>query len=126
MSDDPERRRLTRIYAGYQADARKRRAWSAENPGNRAIRDELVAALGPWLPRSGDVLDAGCGRGWMLARLLAAGVPGARLHGLDALPARVEAAQAAAPGATVHAGDVRSLPYPDGAFSLVVFLTVLS
>src|SRR4051794_19036444 len=120
MSDDPEHGRVSRIYAGYQADARKQRAWSAENPGNRAIRDEVVAALRPWLPPAGDVLDAGCGSGWLLARLAAAGVAPARLHGLDALPARVEAATAAVPGAAICAGDVRALLYPDGAFALVV------
>jgi len=108
----------------------KRAAWAADNPGNQAIREEVAAAalraVEPALHGGGDVLDAGCGTGWWLARLLDEGVAAERLHGIDRDCARVAAAGRRAPGARVVAGDVRSLPYADGAFGAVFMLTVLS
>jgi SAM-dependent methyltransferase len=123
---DDEARRVAGVYAGYAADAARQRAWSGANPGNQAIRDELVAALLPWVPSGGDVLDAGCGSGWLLARLAAEGVAEGRLHGVDVLEQRVATAAEALPGAHLRAADVRSLPAGDGSMSLVIFLTVLS
>ncbi len=123
--DEPDR--VADVYAGYGSSARKRRAWDAANPGNAAIRDQLadtaLAAIGG---AEGDLLDAGCGTGWWLARLRASGVAAERLHGLDVLAARAEAAAAAVPGADVRTGDVRALPYEDGRFAAVFLFTVLS
>jgi ubiquinone/menaquinone biosynthesis C-methylase UbiE len=106
------------------------RRWAADNPGNQAIREEVAAAAlraaEPALRVGGDVLDAGCGTGWWLARLLEAGVAAERLHGIDRDAARVAAAGQRAPGARVVEGDVRSLPYADGSFGAVFMLTVLS
>ena len=110
--------------------ARRRRAWDAGNPGNAAIREELAAALlqasSPALRGSRELLDAGCGTGWWLERLLAAGIQPERLHGLERDPARVTAAGRRAPGAPVIEGDVSSLPYEDGRFGAVFLVTVLS
>jgi ubiquinone/menaquinone biosynthesis C-methylase UbiE len=122
--------RTEEVYSGYSRDPRKQRAWAADNPGNAVIRDELLAevlerAL-PLLERGGDALDAGCGTGWLLRSLADAGVPPARLAGIDLLPGRAEAAASAVPGARVSAGDVRRLELPDDAFSVVTMLTVLS
>ena len=50
----------------------------------------------------------------------------ARLHGVDLIEARAASAARAAPGASVQAGDVRRLPYPDGRFAAVYSLLVLS
>jgi ubiquinone/menaquinone biosynthesis C-methylase UbiE len=101
--------------------------WSAANPGNRAIRDEVAAAmLEAVAPVAGELLDVGCGTGWWLERLLAAGVAPERLHGVELDPARVEAARRRAPGTAVVEGDVRALPYGDGRFGAVFLLTVLS
>lgn len=126
---DPETRRLTRVYDGY-GRGRKARAWSAANPGNRAIRDELADRLLARLPASPDgraeALDVGCGGGWWLARLRAAGWDAGRLHGVDLLAARVEAARRAVPGARVARADARRLPYGDGRCAVVTQLTALS
>jgi SAM-dependent methyltransferase len=89
------------------------------------VASALAAAAGP-LAGGGAVLDAGCGHGWWLRRLAAEGVEPGRLHGLDLLPARVTAARAAVPGAAVREGDLRALPYGDGAFTAVFAFTVLS
>jgi SAM-dependent methyltransferase len=102
------------------------RKWRADNPGNAAIRDEVAAAMLPLVPPSGEILDAGCGNGWWLARLRDAGVAPKRLHGIELLEARARHAAAHVPGASVAAGDVRALPYGDGRFAAVFMLTVLS
>jgi SAM-dependent methyltransferase len=106
------------------------RAWAAANPGNRAARRELTAALLAaselQLQGDGDLLDCGCGRGWLLAALADAGVAPRRLRGADADPERVAAAARAVPGASLVRADARQLPYPDGSFAAVFQIVVLS
>jgi SAM-dependent methyltransferase len=128
MSD--ERTRVDAVYSRYRASELKQRAWAADNPGNQALRAELLAKLlelaEPQLEGDGDVLDAGCGTGHWLAALADHGVAPARLHGVDiradgltrrpGLPAEVE----------LRREDVRDLPYPDGSFALVLLFTTLS
>jgi ubiquinone/menaquinone biosynthesis C-methylase UbiE len=74
----------------------------------------------------GEVLDVGCGTGWLLEALAARGVEPARLHGVEALAARADAAERRVPGARVRTADARKLPYEDGRFELVALVTVLS
>jgi SAM-dependent methyltransferase len=118
--------RLSAVYAGYAADPTRQAAWSAENPGNVAIRAEVGRRLAPLVAatRGGRVLDAGCGGGYWLEQLVAAGARD--VHGVDLIPARVQAAAARVPAADVRPADVRSLPYPDAHFDLVLLFTVLS
>jgi ubiquinone/menaquinone biosynthesis C-methylase UbiE len=107
-----------------------RRAWDLSRPGNAAIREELATALldaaTPALHGGRDLLDAGCGTGWWLERLLLAGAEPRRLHGLERDATRVGAARRRATGVAVVEGDVRALPYPDGRFGAVFLVTVLS
>lgn len=121
---------LERTYRGYAEDPRKRRKWAAGNPGNVAIREELLAALldlgARQLDGGGEVLDVGCGTGWLLEALAREGVQPGRLHGVEALEARVGAASRRAPGAQVRLADARRLPYESGRFELVALVTVLS
>jgi SAM-dependent methyltransferase len=142
--------RIARVYAGYRADPRKRRAWDAQNRGNAAIREELARAVlelaRPVLeadrtraadvtlaadgtpPRAagGTVLDVGCGTGWWLERLLREGVAAERLAGVELLPERVRAARERVPGAHVEHANSTRLPLPDSGCSLVTLFTVLS
>jgi ubiquinone/menaquinone biosynthesis C-methylase UbiE len=74
----------------------------------------------------GEVLDIGCGTGWLLEALAREGVEPARLHGVEALAARAEAAALRVPGAQVRTGDARELPYESDRFELVTLVTVLS
>jgi ubiquinone/menaquinone biosynthesis C-methylase UbiE len=128
--DDSHRRSVKRVYSSYGRSRRKRRAWAADNPGNQAIRAEVLANLlrfaGPEIAGSGAILDDGCGRGWWLGALVEAGVEPDRLRGIDLQPERVVAAREAVPGAEIAVGDARNLRFPDEAFTVVLQLTLLS
>lgn len=121
---------LEETYRDYRESPRRRRAWAADNRGNRAIRAELleriVGVAGERLGGQGEILDVGCGGGWLLAELTARGVEERRLHGVDLLESRVEAAGRRLPAADVRLADARRLPYPDERFHLVTLLTCLS
>jgi SAM-dependent methyltransferase len=127
---DAEARRVGRIYRAYRGSSRRRRAWAADNPGNRAMREELLTAVleeaSRELASSGEVLDVGCGTGFWLEALHASGADPDRLVGLDILPERVAMAAQRVPGATVRQADARALPFLDGRFAVVLQFTVLS
>jgi ubiquinone/menaquinone biosynthesis C-methylase UbiE len=118
------------VYSRYAGSRRKQRAWAADNPGNAAIRGELLGHLlglaAPEIGGTGAILDVGCGTGWWLRKLVEAEVAPERLHGIDIQPERVAAAREAVPGAEIDVGDARRLPFPDGTFAVVLQLTVLS
>jgi SAM-dependent methyltransferase len=127
---DSHRGAVSRVYSRYARSGRKQRAWAADNPGNAAIRSELLGRIrevaATELAGDGRILDVGCGTGWFLRELAQSGINPGRLRGIDALPARVAAAREAAPGAEVEVGDAGNLQFPDGGFAVVVQLTVLS
>jgi ubiquinone/menaquinone biosynthesis C-methylase UbiE len=78
------------------------------------------------LKGGGEVLDVGCGTGWLLEALAQRGVAPSRLYGVDAIAARAAAAARRAPGAPVETADARELPYESDRFALVTLVTVLS
>ena len=125
-----EATRVEAIYRGYAASPRRRRAWAADNPGNRAIRQELLDVLldeaRPELDTAGEVLEIGCGTGHWLSALSASGVSEHRLTGIDILASRVAEAAARLPAATITVGDARGLPFPSGRFRVVLVFTLLS
>ncbi len=125
-----EQDRVGEIYQGYAASAGKQRDWSAENPGNAAIRGELTDAVfelaGSSLLRAARILDVGCGSGWWLARLADDPQVSATLEGLELLPERQAAAAERVPDATITLGDARRLPYGNRRFDVVTMFTVLS
>jgi ubiquinone/menaquinone biosynthesis C-methylase UbiE len=118
------------VYSRYARSRRKQRAWAADNPGNAAIRSELLSHLlrlaAPEIAGTGKILDAGCGTGWCLRALVESGVQAERLRGVDIQEERVAAAKRAVPGAEIDVGDVRGLPFPDETFTVVLQLTLLS
>jgi ubiquinone/menaquinone biosynthesis C-methylase UbiE len=115
VSRTPRLRRNEREYRPFPNETgRNTRQTTIEVP-------LMVRALG--LPTGGRVLEVGCGRGVaipVLARLLRPSC----LAGLDLDPALLDEAraQADAEGIAVELvpGDVRCMPFPDGAFDLVV------
>jgi len=110
--------------------ATPRRAWSIENPGNRAARTELLraiaAAVADEIRGARSILDVGCGTGWLLEALSAAGVDESRLFGVDLAAERVAAARSRVPGPRIRAADARALPYPNANFGTVLFVVALS
>jgi SAM-dependent methyltransferase len=92
-------------------------AWSRA-PGHDSywrFHRDLFLEIVP--PRSGRILDLGCGEG-RLARDLAA--LGHDVVGVDLSPAMVAAAREAAPEMELHVADAAALPFEDGSFGLVV------
>jgi SAM-dependent methyltransferase len=126
VSQAAEHARVEDVYAAYASDPRKRRAWSAANAGNQAIRAELVAAVRPLLPDHGLLLDVGCGGGWWLAALAAQDIAGGRLAAVELQAARAEAARRRVPDADVRVADAAALPFADGSAAMVTLFTVLS
>jgi ubiquinone/menaquinone biosynthesis C-methylase UbiE len=118
------------VYSRYARSRRKQRAWAADNPGNAAIRAELLSHLrrlaASEIAGTGAILDMGCGRGWCLSALVEDGVPPERLNGVDIQPERVAAARQAVPGAEIAVGDAHNLRFPDESFALVLQFTLLS
>ncbi len=102
-------------------------AWRATTLG--ALTDTLEERLVTELVGEVDgcrILDAGCGDG-TFARTLARS--GARVVGVDADPAMVEAACGAAADGGIEAtfveGELERLPFPDASFDVVIAVTVL-
>jgi ubiquinone/menaquinone biosynthesis C-methylase UbiE len=98
-------------------------SWYETLEGRRADAEEkdALASLLDCFPRAGSVLEVGCGTGhftrWLSAQGLAA-------VGLDLSAAMLAQAQAL-DGVTLVHGDSLGLPFADGAFDLVAFITTL-
>jgi SAM-dependent methyltransferase len=84
-----------------------------------AVLDEVLDV------RERDVLDAGCGEGWLVRRLNAGG---ARAVGLDPLTAALDRARrddASAPPGRYVEGGAEALPFRAASFDTVVFFNSL-
>jgi SAM-dependent methyltransferase/uncharacterized membrane protein YbhN (UPF0104 family) len=69
------------------------------------------------------LLDAGCGQGWYVAALRAAGY---QVVGVDLAPGQIAAARALAPGGSGFvAASVLALPFEDGSFDAAFAVNVL-
>jgi ubiquinone/menaquinone biosynthesis C-methylase UbiE len=125
-----EQARIKDAYRRYAASSRRQRAWALDNSGNiemrRELLERLLAEASNELAGQAEILDIGCGVGWWVRALAEQGVSRDRLHGVDLLPSRVEAAAGALEGAQITHGDARALPYDDGRFEVVLLFTVLS
>jgi SAM-dependent methyltransferase len=87
-------------------------------PPYRDLQDRVAELAG-----TGRVLDAGCGTGNLLRRLV---VRGARPVGLDANRAGLARARSKVPGVPlVHASLEEALPFPDASFDTVTSVNVL-
>ena len=72
------------------------------------LRADFCSTARRLVPAEARVLEVGCGRGRVLAAL-----PNAVRHGIDVLPAAVEASRAAAPGAEVWLADATTFEGED-------------
>jgi SAM-dependent methyltransferase len=97
-------------YGGYRYDGR----W-------RGLAEEMARRYG--LKPGDRILDAGCGKGYLLYEFTQA-VPGIEVRGLDASAYGIEhAKEEVRPFLTL--GSAAELPYKDGEFDLVVSLATL-
>ncbi len=71
---------------------------------------------------AGNILDVGCGRGFLLKKLKAVAEDGTQLYGLDISPKLVEIAKSNVPDAQIVVGDAEALPYENGMFD-TIFMT---
>jgi SAM-dependent methyltransferase len=90
----------------------------------RGLHANLLDALRDRdLPGGAPLLDAGCGTGGLLARLVRA-APGRPLVGLERFERAAARARAKA-GVPVVVGSVDALPFPDATFGAIVSADVL-
>jgi ubiquinone/menaquinone biosynthesis C-methylase UbiE len=89
---------------------------------SRRRLDELLERQLPPSDRGVKALDVGCGTGHQMALLRARGF---EVAGIDGSEPMLEHARLNNPGCDLRRGDVSSLPFPDGAFDLVMSIEVL-
>jgi SAM-dependent methyltransferase len=107
------------------------RFWNDWNASHREIvvgpvsKRQAECIVG-WLKAGGradlDLLEVGCGSGWMCEKLL----PFGRVTGTDLAAEVIERARARIPSARFLAGDFMHLDVPQGGFDVIVTLEVLS
>jgi SAM-dependent methyltransferase len=99
--------------------------YASSNPVERRLMAGFFAALDACLPvrAPGSVLEVGVGEGEVSARVLER-YPAAAVTGVD-LPDPALAAEWRARGVVALFGDIARLPFPSGAFDLVLAIEVL-
>jgi 2-polyprenyl-3-methyl-5-hydroxy-6-metoxy-1,4-benzoquinol methylase len=119
VSDDPARRVLA-LYAGASR-ADRVHVWGR-------LRSCPFAAVEAHVPRSGRILDVGCGHG-LFSAYLALAAPDRRVLGVDIDARKIEVARAAAaalePGGVELGFEVVDAALPDGPFDAVTIVDVL-
>lgn len=109
----------------------QQRFWNDWNATHREVLVGSVSArqaecIVAWVAEAGrrdlDILEAGCGTGWMCEKLLAFG----NVTGADLAAEVIERARARVPQATFLAGDFMALDLPAGRFDVIVTMEVLS
>jgi glycosyltransferase 2 family protein len=104
-------------YAGQLSAAARERVVARKVA--LTVRTLREAGIGP----GSRLLDAGCGQGWYVAALVAAGY---RVVGIDLAPGQIAAARAATgAGAGFAAASVLALPFARGAFDAALAVNVL-
>ena len=89
------------------------------------IADRTADLARSCVPAPRRILDVGCGTGYLLGRLAASAPQAEALAGIDAAPAMIEVARAAAADDRLRfvAGTAERLPWPAATFDLVVSTT---
>ncbi|HXG42057.1 MAG TPA: class I SAM-dependent methyltransferase [Dehalococcoidia bacterium] len=100
--------------------------YGTRNPAKRLLLRALERQVMAWVDRvaPGSVLDAGCGHGFMLARLLGRR-PALLTVGADLSAVALAYAGRLAPRAQLVRADLCHLPLADGRFDLVLCMGVL-
>lgn len=131
MSEAPDREELDRIRSEYERRARvvAGEGWRVRlfvrQLRERVLLDELArAGLAPFAGRR--ILDVGCGQGQWLADFETWGAWQRDLSGIELDPERATMARERLSDADIREGNAAELPWPDGAFDVVLQATVLS
>jgi SAM-dependent methyltransferase len=88
--------------------------------GRRAIVDRLLATASAAGPK--DIVDIGCGTGWLVERLAAAGH---RMTAVDYRPEAIDAVRDRCAHARAIVADASDVPLADGSADVIVLLDVL-
>jgi ubiquinone/menaquinone biosynthesis C-methylase UbiE len=119
--------RIRTTYDGYEAAGRSH-LWDRTNPGYARLAherdDHVVSLIRRSSSESASVLDVGCGTGHAVALVRQA--EGGRYTGIDLLPGRIAAAQAAEPDTRFLVGSADAMPFDDGLFDIALALTLFS
>ncbi|MEW6267340.1 MAG: class I SAM-dependent methyltransferase [Thermodesulfobacteriota bacterium] len=112
---------------GYVFDSQEAEgleAWYRGEAGRQTSRRQIALLLRLLDPRPGErLLDVGCGPGWHLQAFKRIGL---NVAGLDPSPAMLEMARSRlGQAAEIHSGRAEDLPFEDGEFDIVVFITCL-
>jgi ubiquinone/menaquinone biosynthesis C-methylase UbiE len=135
MKQPDEIERIRQVYeTQYNPDPGDRAyIWHPRNPVSISYRHALENALVALFNQARlelnelDILDVGCGNGNLLRFFLALGAEPQKLHGIDLVQSRIEAARQHSPAAIqFRQGDAQNLPYPAGSMDLVCTFTVFS
>lgn len=127
-----EESRITRVYARRRNRLWTKLAMQAQKATDlmveeRDTRRQTMLAQHGLYPLSGvEVLDVGCGAGHELEKLTELGGERTKLHGIDIMSECIAEGKARAPDLDLRHGDARKLPWPDGAFGLVMCYTVFT
>ena len=128
-------REASRIRAEYERRKREiaRDVYALTNPPNLFFRQGQQRALLEALRASNQlpladrkILEIGCGGGTWLRMLHEFGARAENLAGIDLDESRAAAARTHLPSADIRVGDAARLPWPDGAFDIVLQATVFT
>lgn len=116
---------MKKIYTNRNRDAQREHMWTT-----RRIEEEVAACSRrsiaryflECLPKDAPILEAGCGLGAWVVYL---GDRGYDIAGIDNDASVIERLKAWRPALKVSFGDIRELPYDDGAFAAVLSLGVM-
>lgn len=118
MMTTPQIENQRAAWESWNAEARERSIGGVSTDQ----RDLVLAWLARLRRRDLDIIDVGCGAGWLCSSLTSYG----RVTGTDLASDLVERAQQRWPDVRFVGGDFMSLPFEANAFDAVISLEVLS
>jgi ubiquinone/menaquinone biosynthesis C-methylase UbiE len=135
MNADPGAAEIQRIRLEYQRRAREipRDFYNWSRCANQFLHFQTVRAAIDALTEEGlfpleghSVADIGCGTGTWMLEFAQWGADAGELCGIDLDEVRVQEARRKLPGADLHIGDARHLPWGDAQFDLVSQITLFT
>lgn len=127
-----ERERIRREYERRAREIESDR-YASWQPAERFATEtrnqtaqELLRRANISLSANTECLEVGCGAGGWFSQLMDWGVAEDALHGIELNPERANQARAQFSAADIRTGDAVELPWPSGAFQIVIASTVFT